>query len=192
MVHLSHWRLYRMFTRFCHLRWNYRSEPELWLVMVSDGTLSRRLSSTGLRLIRTLTSGNEIAFLLLIWATAVSEACLHLSGLPCLAIVADYFGRNFVTRTTPCVRFIVYRPHKLTEYLSLIEDNTFTTFDSLILKVNPGHCMPPGAGRWYCAALLQHWEHEGVQGGGGAEPGGGCICVRNMLWNMQYCVRNML
>ena len=55
-----------MFTRFCHLRWNCLSEPEQWLVMASDGTLSRRLSSTGLRLIRTLTSGNEIAFLLLI------------------------------------------------------------------------------------------------------------------------------
>ena len=27
--------------------------------------------------------------------------------------VADCFGRIFVTRTLPCVRFIVYRPDKL-------------------------------------------------------------------------------
>ena len=66
MAHLSHWRLHRMFSRLYHLRWNCLSEPEQWLVMASDGMLSRRLSSTGLRLIRTLTSGNEIAFLLLI------------------------------------------------------------------------------------------------------------------------------
>ena len=54
-----------MFTRLCPLRWKYQSEHEQWLVMASDGTLSRRLSSTGSRLIRTLTSGDKISRLLI-------------------------------------------------------------------------------------------------------------------------------
>ena len=94
------------------------------------------------------------------------------SGHPCNAFVADKLGRIFVTRTEPCVRFIVYRPHTLCNFFN---SNLLLVCINLMLtplKVNPCDCLPSGAGGGHCAALLQHRELQGVQGGRGAESGG--------------------
>jgi len=50
---------------------------------------------------------------------------------------------------------------------------SFLLFDNPHLQVNPSNCLPPCARGGHGAALLQHWEHQGVQRGGGTESWGG-------------------
>ena len=100
-------------TRHCPLLLKSLREHEQWQEMEKDGTLWRKLLSTGLRLIRIPMSGSASEHLMS--DPEPQQLLKHVCTSPVIHVptaVADWFGWNFVTRTLPCVRFIVYRPHK--------------------------------------------------------------------------------